>query len=78
MALAAPLLLIAVAFLALTAETWQVTYLLSRDRLVVLCGLLAALVLILLIGWSLPRVRRQRQFDSWQTVSQELAQARRT
>jgi hypothetical protein len=75
MALAAPLLLIAVAFLALTAETWQVTYLLSRKRLVVLCGLLAALVLILLIGWSLPRVLRQRDFDSWQTVSQELAQA---
>ena len=75
MALAAPLLLIAVAFLALTAETWQVTYLLSRDRLIVLCGLQAALVLILLIGWTVPRVRRQRQFDSWQTVSQELARA---
>jgi hypothetical protein len=75
MARAAPILLIAVAFLALTAETWQVTYLLSRERLVVLCGLQAALVLILLIGWSLPRVRRQRQFDNWQTVSQELTQA---
>ena len=75
MALAAPLLLIAVAFLALTAETWQVTYLLSRERLVVLCGLQAALVLILLIGWTVPRVRRQRQFDNWHTVSQELARA---
>jgi hypothetical protein len=71
MAEAAPLLLILTIFVALTAETWQITYNLSTGRLIALFGLLLVLTGALVLTWSVLLLRRARRFETWAEV--ELA-----
>jgi hypothetical protein len=72
MAASAPLLLIGVAFFALTAETWQIAHELSRPTLWLLCGAQLAFVVLLAVGWSWPRVERLARFLSWEEVADAM------
>jgi hypothetical protein len=73
MADAAPLLLLFVAFVALTAETWQVAYDVSLGTLWRICGLLLALTALLVVGWSVALIHHQKKFDDPAAVAGELA-----
>jgi hypothetical protein len=72
MANAAPMLLIFVAFFALTAETWEVAYELPLRTLLGLCALLLAVAAVLVLGWSIALLRRERQFRDWADVDKQL------
>jgi hypothetical protein len=75
-AASAPLLLLAVAVLALTAETWQIAYELPREKLIMFCGLQLVFAALLGIGWAVPRICRQSRFKSWDKVIAVMKRAR--
>ena len=78
MAESAPLLLMFVAFFALTAETWQVAYRLTRGTLMAVLVLLLALALVLVLGWTIVVLRRESAFPTWGAVADQLANTRQT
>jgi hypothetical protein len=69
---AAPLLLIFVAFFALTAETWQVAYKLTPGRMIELIVLLLVIAFILVLGWTVAVLHNKSAFRSWLAVAKQL------